>query len=407
MSGVQPVAGAGGQRVPATFAGVRVRLPMGWERLLEPVEFLWARIGRGGARARVRTAVGQALTELAGVFGEVAPRLLRERLEARLASQGSAPILDPVGWMIGRGLRRRSACYDQRCDDGRRMDTGASCEACVLLVEDARALRALIARQVAQGLDPARVGELGRLTELRLHDVVQARAEAQVLARERAVRERERQAEAAAERRALVERGRLAAAQRPCADCGLERSGGLCSACGYQRAEDAAVDQAVLVTVAGLLDPTEASRIGPVAQRVRARVEGAVGAEQARLLAGGACDPVFVALARQFEAEAVLERSRQEALERLAASVEALEEAGRVRAAELARGVRAEAAERAAQRARGRAAEYLLGARLERLREGERSSGEVAEVGSWRERLAVLAERPLSSELVGAGAVVR
>lgn len=75
--------------------------------------------------------------------GVVGPeRRLSERLRLRLARQGSVDsVTDPVGWLIGRGLRQRGDCGDLRCDDAVPLDTGADCPRCENNLAGKRAAR--------------------------------------------------------------------------------------------------------------------------------------------------------------------------------------------------------------------------------------------------------------------------
>ncbi|MBB5109993.1 hypothetical protein [Streptomyces spectabilis] len=79
-------------------------LPKGLERLLEPVAMVWGRIERMGARQVLIGAVQRHLGEIRGWCDsdEAAERLLRARLQRRLADQGSAHITNPVGWLMSR-----------------------------------------------------------------------------------------------------------------------------------------------------------------------------------------------------------------------------------------------------------------------------------------------------------------
>ncbi|MCZ0211319.1 hypothetical protein OZK63_38820 [Streptomyces sp. UMAF16] len=60
------------------------------------------------------------------------------------------------------------------------------------------------------------------------------------------------------------------------------------------------------------------------------------------------------------------------------------------------------AATKAAETAWGRAAEYLLAARLEQLREQSAARTEAAVPVPWMDRLPELAARPMDSEAAGA-----
>ncbi|MBT2511730.1 hypothetical protein J7I98_39365 [Streptomyces sp. ISL-98] len=126
---------------------------------LAPVAWLWAQLTRG-QQGVARRAVEQGLKVLDGIAGpESAPRLLADRLTDRLEEAGGeALVREPLGWLLGRGLVQRQACTDLRCDDGIRLDTGASCEMCSNQRHVRRAWRAKITAEVdtqMPGTDPA------------------------------------------------------------------------------------------------------------------------------------------------------------------------------------------------------------------------------------------------------------
>ncbi|WP_369244416.1 hypothetical protein [Streptomyces sp. R41] len=54
--------------------------------------------------------------------------------------------------------------------------------------------------------------------------------------------------------RTAVQAAEAARQARPCADCGAQRSAGLCEACGYQRETQAMLEEIVLIAAAGSAD---------------------------------------------------------------------------------------------------------------------------------------------------------
>lgn len=103
-------AGCAPGRLAAFPGGVRgrvPRLPDDVAAVLGVVGPLWERLDRAGARARVVDAVRAEIAAVAGVVGgEQARRVAVERLMRRLARQGGpVAVADPVGWLLGRGLR--------------------------------------------------------------------------------------------------------------------------------------------------------------------------------------------------------------------------------------------------------------------------------------------------------------
>lgn len=189
-----PSSGAKFTRGPVADAPVRVvdgagpcrqqrgRVPLPPEDLravLAPVDLVWARLERSGAR---QVVVSRARTELTAVVGYAgradAPQVLADRLARRLSEQlrTGGPITDPVGWLLGRGLPQRQECGDVRCDDRVLLDSGRSCPRCEERQADRRAQRRVVAASVDAAMPGACEVERRAAAEQQLHASVTARA---------------------------------------------------------------------------------------------------------------------------------------------------------------------------------------------------------------------------------------
>ncbi|MFJ4853675.1 hypothetical protein [Streptomyces sp. NPDC088730] len=87
--------------------------------VLAPVDLLWARLDRSVTRKLVEAAARSELKQVVGFAGQTnGPKILADRLARRLEEQMrlGKPIVDPVGWLIGRGLSQRQLCAEPRCD---------------------------------------------------------------------------------------------------------------------------------------------------------------------------------------------------------------------------------------------------------------------------------------------------
>ncbi|KPI02491.1 hypothetical protein OK006_7629 [Actinobacteria bacterium OK006] len=353
------------------------QLPKTLAKVLAPVEDVWRQIDRPAGRRRVERAVQEELALLHGQLGLEADSttILSGRLKRRVAQQGPTPIVNPVGWLIGRALPRRPGCHDLRCDDHRRIDTGLDCEACELLRSDRRALRHQVASnmaatlQVAPGQRPTRTDFEARLQEewqrQAWHKAARRERDAQLVQQRRAART-QHQAE-------VVAREAARQAER-CRVCGQEQAAGLCAICeNSQLVED-------LVTEAGDLavaiwghtaDETERTEI---AARTRAEVRGEAEQAAAQGRVNGGL-PQVVSLMGKLAAELTVEKVRQRGLSALSQTLEAHTEAEAAYVAQLRRNHLSgsadgaiKAAEAAGRRARTRTAEHLLRIRTAQLR---------------------------------------
>ncbi|MFK0239091.1 hypothetical protein [Streptomyces vinaceus] len=349
-------------------------IPQDLADVLSPVDWLWSRLGRTSTSRWLAAAVRTELTRMRGLVGEeTARRAMAERLERRVRSQAGQPVQDLVGWVLRRGLPQRAGCWSVVCDDGVRMDTGGPCPSCDTVLADRRAVRRALAAQVAAELPRLSGQTLRGEIERRLHHHVQLEAVADSVRRERQLAERA-QREAAWERRraalAAQKAERVAAA---CADCGVEQAAGLCLTCTYRRRVEVLIGQAVDVVVAmrGAVTSRE------TAEQFSSRVE----TDTRALVERGCADapshePAVLAFTAATVAQDIAERRRRSALARLerceeaeAEAEQAFEAAMRRQHRHLTPAVAREAAEKAAAKARQRAAEALLTEFLARLRQ--------------------------------------
>ncbi|MEU5476721.1 hypothetical protein [Streptomyces mirabilis] len=358
------------------------RPPKDLEVVLGPVSTLWARLDRQGARDRVVAAARSELELLSRVTGpQRAPRALAERLYWRLDEQdGPAHVNDPVGWLISRGLPRRTSCSDVRCDDGVRLDTRESCGTCDYLVADRRALRGRIVADVDAQLPGIGGAERQRAVEERLREETDRAAGRAALRRQRAEKERAERQQLLEERRARAEQERLteqaAALARetaPCEDCGTADAGGLCGTCGEKRAIELVSRRAVTIVSAACADPADADDVCTTAAAAEDALRQSIQAAQEDLRQRAGTIEVSehaLALAGRLAAEATAAKLRSSALESLASTASAELEAQAAYSATMRSwrryGTRAcarQAAREAGEQARERAVRHLLALR--------------------------------------------
>ncbi|MCP3822773.1 hypothetical protein NLX86_33250 [Streptomyces sp. A3M-1-3] len=355
---------------------VWAQVPKGLEVVLAPVEMVWGRLERLGARHLVTGAVRGELAQLRGVLGPAtAEKHLTDRLRRRMTAQGQVPIADPVAWLIGRALPRRSSCYDVRCDDGRRMDTGVECDVCQLLHADKRALRHSVAAKLAASLAPNLPAQQRKeLFEARLREETTREGWRRAARHEQAAQERAARETAAAERRAQQEAAEAERRLRPCAMCGRSEAAGLCGICANGQAVERVIAEAVETAMAARARPGDLARQREVAARVEAEIRAEVERAAADGRAQGAIEET-ASLMGKLTAESAAATSRRSALAQFAFGPDAEAEAQAARAAELRRGHlhpsvkdAQEAAEEAAWVARWRTAEHLLTSRIAAVR---------------------------------------
>ncbi|MFF7975824.1 hypothetical protein [Streptomyces sp. NPDC007905] len=187
----------------------RGRVPLPPEDLrivLAPVDLVWARLDRAGARKLVEAAARSELTRVIGFAGRTdGPQVLADRLARRLAEQMRlyGPITDPVGWLLARGLPQRQQCGDALCDDRLLLDSGRDCPRCEEKQADRRAQRSAVAAAVDAAMPAASEAERRAAADRQLHEQVTAQAWArehkweQVRARQAAAKARAAEAVAA------------------------------------------------------------------------------------------------------------------------------------------------------------------------------------------------------------------
>ncbi|MFJ5635057.1 hypothetical protein ACIQF5_20770 [Streptomyces goshikiensis] len=331
---------------------------------------------------------------VAGVVGpESAERLLSARLDRRLTRQrlSQAPITDPVGWLIGRALPRLSNCYDSRCDEGTRLDTGAPCPACEALIADRRALRhSVAARLFGNQLLPEReYGRTERFEKALRREFASQQAHAAVL-RGRATDERNARQAAVAARRAEAEAVAAVRKEAPCLDCGRQTAADVCGICSSWRAVEAAASEAGDVTRAvgtGDRAPTVLAR---VAERAAADVRAEAKLAASRGRAEGAAEETASCMAK-LAAELTACEHRSAALDALAHEARADAEAIAAFEAELRRSHLHQsaddaqrAARAAAEAARLRTAEHLVAAALAERRARRRGAPQQDEADPYR-----------------------
>jgi hypothetical protein len=382
------------------------RVPEDLAQVLAPVAGLWAGLGRTSTCRWLARAVRTELARLRGLVGEeLAEHVLAERLDRRLRMQGSRPVAGLQGWLMSKGLPQRPGCWSHLCDDGVRIDTGGGCESCDSVLGDRRALRRSVAATVAAELPHLPVEARRGEAERRLHEQVQLQAAADLARRERTVVEQAARQEALARRRAELDAAERERAAAACEQCGIPEAAGLCLVCSSGRRTEVLLREAVDVTVALRADLDDSASVGELAVRVEEDTRTLLDEACAR---SGAGEAAVVAFTRRTLAERILAGRRTSALERLAGSEAAQEEAERAYEAGMRRQHRyptremaVRAAEEAADKAREAAAQALLQELLARLAQGRVTSS--PERADWSRRCADLAERPLAGDTAATG----
>ncbi|MEV1040480.1 hypothetical protein AB0J01_28085 [Streptomyces sp. NPDC050204] len=390
-------------------------LPAGLELVLAPVQPVWERIVRLSARRHVAAAVRGQLGLLGGIVGpQLAERVLAERLGRRLDQQMGRPVTDPVGWILGRGLVQRAWCWARLCDEGRRMDTGADCPSCEVVIGDRRGLRARIAEETARELAGAAPKVLQAETERRLHSAVASEAAVQAARREQAAVMQQARAQAAEQRRVKETAAEQERLVQPCADCGVPDAAGRCPLCAERRSTARALAEAVDLAVMTRADLTDPAAVAEATRRCALDTQALLEQHLDRLHADGVDENGTLFAARE-TAVRIRDRRRQSLHSRLMCAPEAEAEANRAYDATMrgrhrypVRTMAEAAAERAADEAQLRAADFLFGERARQLRvaRGEQPSRPAST--DWASRCAELAGRELGEDgAEGTGARVR
>ncbi|MFJ4917631.1 hypothetical protein [Streptomyces sp. NPDC088726] len=181
----------------------RVALPAEDLRaVLAPVDLLWARLDRSVTRKLVEAAARSELARVVGFAGRTdAPKILADRVARRLEEQMrlGKPIVDPVGWLIGRGLPQRQLCAEPRCDEGALLDSGRDCPRCEDRQADRRTQRRTVEAAVDTAMPHASETERRTATEQQLHQDVTAEAWAKAQRWEQVRKQRAAAAQARAE----------------------------------------------------------------------------------------------------------------------------------------------------------------------------------------------------------------
>ncbi|RXS66690.1 hypothetical protein EST92_28460 [Streptomyces sp. TM32] len=352
--------------------GLRGRVPRparDLEAVVAPVQLLWTRLERGGARRQVEKAIRRELTSIASVVGrDKAESILVSRLTRRLLLQPgeAAAITDPVGWLLGRGLPRRSDCNDAGCDEGVRMRSGTACANCEDHARSLRGRRRRVAAQVQADLPDAAPDQQRQVLEAQLRAVVDAEA----------ARFEERRREQAAKDAAVAAKAAAAHARQkaddvarramPCAQCGEPEVGGLCGACwGWEETEKFLTEATTLVA-AGCGEPDDPELTQALADMAEAEARTRIQDACAQAGAAGGTDSM-IALAAKLKAQEIVCEYRATALRTLGRAFQVEAEARSVHAAQMRRRHlhpsledAEQAATQAAEEARRRTAEHLL-----------------------------------------------
>ncbi|MCX4792032.1 MULTISPECIES: hypothetical protein [unclassified Streptomyces] len=373
---------------------------------LAPVSWLWAGLGRESTGEWLATAVRLELVRLRGLVGdEHADRRLAERINRRLDRQGTRPVQNLAGRLLKRGLPQQAACWSTLCDDGFRTDTGGS-ESCTCRIGDRRALHTVVAARVVAEHPHLPPGEWRAAYEGELRATVEYQAAMDLVRREQTARQQIAYRAAVDEQKAQITVAKAERAAQPCADCGLSDAAGLCMTCTLRRETAAVVDQAVDITVALRADVDDPQGLAELTETVARDTWAYVHGSQ---VPEGFDHPTSRAYAERQMAKLVLEARRRRALERLRDSKPA--EAAYVKRMAM-RGMsptekNRKRAETAADKARTRVAEELLGEFLGDLYRARATAVPREPVRAWNERCAALAVRPLTedqavAEVVGA-----
>ncbi|MFB7600836.1 hypothetical protein [Streptomyces sp. NPDC056160] len=380
-------------------------LPPGLESVLAPVRLVWERIVRPAARRHVAAAVRVQLDVVRGILGpQDAEQVLAERLERRFDQQMGQPVTDPVGWILGRGLLQRAWCWSQLCDEGRRMDTGADCPSCQVLIGDRRELRTRITAKTSRELAGAHPQVLQAEIEKRLNAAVVLEAAEQAVRREKTLAQKEARARVIEERRAeyaAAEQERLAA---PCTDCGLPDAAGRCMSCTQRRAVERLVAEAVDLAVMARADLGDAAAVAETTARCKQDTRALLEQDLDRLRAQGLA-PVELLFAAWETAEKLRDRRRESLKGQLMRSERAQTEADLAYDAKMrtahrfpSRAMAQEAAERCADEALERAVEYLFAERARQLSIVRGEQPVRAAATDWPRRCAELAGTNLSED---------
>lgn len=385
-----------------------VDVPEDLKGVLAPVAWQWSLLGRESTSKWLANAVRLELVRLRSLAGdELAEQRLAQRIARRLDRQGTRPVQDLSGWLIKRGLPQNRECWSAVCDDGIRLDTAGTCESCTCLVGDRRGLRAVVAQRVVTQHPHLPAGEWRSVYEGELRATVEHQAAVDLVRRERTAQQQIGYRAAIEEQKLQIAAAKAERAVQPCADCGLPDAAGLCMTCTIRRRTAAVVEQAVDLAVALRAEFDDPQKLSALTEQVARDtwmvVRQAVVPEEFD-------DPTSRAYAERELAKRVLEQRRRRALQRLRESQPAEAEAAHVRRMSL-RGMfltekNRKRAEKAADEARDRVAEDLLGEYLGDLYRARAEAVPREPMVAWSERCVEFAERPLDEDAVTTGALV-
>ncbi|MEU6331587.1 hypothetical protein ABZ851_30550 [Streptomyces sp. NPDC047049] len=317
-----------------TFGGP-LSVPEDLREALEPLAYVWSRLGRVSTGRKLATAVRLELVRLRGAVGqERAQQALACRLRRRLDRQGSRPIQDLVGWLLQRGLPHNPECWSTMCDDGVRMDTGGPCESCGCLVGDRRGLRRAVAAEVA-ACYPQLLPEARRpLYEQELRARVEQQVAHELARREAAACQREEFDRAVQEQKDLLRQQEEERAASPCLQCGEPQAAKTCPFCAFAAQTQRLVDEAVDIVLAMRADLDDRDAVAALAEQVERDTWTVVRKVGDDIAAGERVARLHVEYER---ARVLLAQRRRKALASLAGSSTAQAEAQHVRRMVLSR----------------------------------------------------------------------
>ncbi|MGW7463743.1 hypothetical protein ACWGJT_03325 [Streptomyces xantholiticus] len=366
--------------------------------------------GRASTSCWLAQAVRRELSRLGGLVGaERAEEVLASRLQRRIDRQAPTTVASLQGWLLIRGLPQKPGCWSHLCDDGVRVDTGASCDSCACLVGDRRARRASMAANVAAQHPGLAREERRAEVERQLQDLVAQQAAAALVRRERTAKEHVVLVEAVQRRREALAAAETERAASPCTDCGIADAGGLCLTCSNRRHTAATVAKAVDLIVALRAELDDQSALTALTDQVERDTWTLITEVCAR---EGAADEACRAYAERLTAEKLLNQRRQAALTHLESSAPAEAEAEHAYRTALRKASQwppgpkdRKEAKAAGAKARTRAARQLLDDFLTDLYRARVHSKADPPRASWRERCAELAARPIGEPVSNRGRI--
>ncbi|MEW2434264.1 hypothetical protein AB0952_08785 [Streptomyces caniferus] len=317
-----------------TFVGP-LSVPEDLREALEPLAYVWSRLGRVSTGRKLANVVRLELVRLRGAVGqERAQQALARRLHRRLDRQGTQPIQDLFGWLLQRGLPHNPECWSTMCDDGVRMDTGGPCESCGCLMGDRRGLRRTVAAEVAARYPQLRPESRRPLYEQELRARFEQQVAHELVRREAAARQREEFDRAVQEQKDLLRQQEEERAASPCLQCGEPQAAKTCPFCGFAAQTQRLVDEAVDIVLAMRADLDDRDAVAALAEQVERDTWTVVRKVGDDVAAGERVARLHVEYER---ARVLLAQRRRKALASLAGSSTAQAEAKHVRRMVLSR----------------------------------------------------------------------